>query len=275
MFEKKSGSLSFFLFENLSKYKRIMHFVSSRPGGVSKYPYNSLNLGFHVGDSDIHVYRNRRILALCLGIPIEHFTICKQRHGKHVVIVTEAMRGRGGSSFDTALDNADAMVTDIPGVCIMVLVADCVPIVIFDPLRMVIGVAHAGRKGTFGGIAQNIVKVLIERFGSSAGNIIVGIGPSIGPCCYEVDREVISQARGISEKEGDYILYTKDNRGFLNLWELNRIQLEGMGIPKGNIEISKICSCCHPDVFFSYRYQKGCTGRFAAGIMIKMSNNPA
>jgi len=270
MIEKKINSLSIWYFENLSKYKMIYHFVSTRIGGVSSFPYESLNLGFHVGDDPENVIKNRELLALALGIPLNNFTVAKQIHDGNVKIVTEQEKGFGIFSHDNAIDATDAMVTNVQNICLMVLLADCVPILFLDPKKKVIGVAHAGWKGTLKLVAQNTINVMKEKFGCSTVDILVGIGPSIGPCHYEVGPEVISQVEKIFHtKKGLIFNESPDGKGYFNLWEANRKQILLSGVPANNIETAEICTYCNSALFFSERYQKGKTGRFGAGIMIK------
>ena len=270
MIKKNTNSLALWFFQNLSKYREIHHFVSTRIGGFSSQPYDSLNLGFHVGDDPEIVLKNRERLAFALGIPLSNFTIARQIHGSDVEIITEDLRGSGAFHYDTAISATDAMVTSIPDICLMVLQADCVPILFFDVKKKVIGIAHAGWRGTVRMVAQNTVKVLKEKFDCSPKDMLVGIGPSIGPCCYEVGSETIVQIRkAFHDKKGYINNETPDGQGYLNLWEANKMQLVQMGIPERNIEIAQICTHCNHTLFFSYRHQNTETGRFGAGIMLK------
>lgn len=268
MIEKHLNTVPLWFFENLLKHREIYHFVSTRRGGFSNPPYDSLNLGFHVGDNPETVLRNRERLAMALGIPMDNFTTARQTHGSNVEIITKASRGCGAVDFDSAIDATDAMVTDTPGICLMVLQADCVPLLFFDLKKKVIGVAHAGWRGTVRMIAQNMVKVLKEKFNCLPDDILVGIGPSIGPCCYEVGSEVVVQTGEASQHKRKYIYETPDGKHYFNLWEANKMQLVQAGIPEKNMEIAGMCTYCNHTHFFSYRYQQRETGRFGVGIML-------
>ena len=202
---------------------------------------------------------------------IKQFYHGKQVHESNVAVITEELKGRGAFNFDTAISATDAMVTNTPNICLTVLQADCVPLLFFDLKKKVIGVAHAGWKGTVRVVAQNTVKVLKENFHCSPDDIFVGIGPSIGPCCYEIGQEVVIQMGKASHKKSDYIHETPDGKAYFNLWEANKMQLVQSGIPEKNIEIAKICTYCNHTVFFSYRHQQRETGRFGAGIMLTNS----
>ena len=268
MIEKRLNSLPLWFFENLSEQREICHFVSARSGGFSHPPYESLNLGFHVGDNPETVFRNRERLATALRIPMNSFTTARQDHGSNVEIITEALRGFGAVNYESAIYGADAMVTDIPGICLMVLQADCVPLLFFDVKKKVIGVAHAGWRGTVAGIAQKMIKTLKENFNCLPDDVLVGIGPSIGPCCYEVDWKVAVQLEESSGHKKDYVSETPDGKRYCDLWEANKTQLVQAGIPEKNIEIAGKCTYCNHTHFFSYRYQQRETGRFGAGILL-------
>lgn len=270
MIEKKIHSLSVWCFENLSGHEGIDHFVTTRRGGSSRPPYNALNLSFNVGDDPETVLNNRTTVAEALGIALANLTTARQIHDAHVKIVSEALRGRGSTDYQSAIEGTDAMVTNVAGVCLMVLSADCVPILMYDPAKEVIGVVHAGWKGTLCLIARKTAKVFQEQFGSSPHDIRAGIGPSIGPCCFEVGPEVISQARDRLGTSKEYIRNKSANgKGYFDLWGANLRQLVQAGIPEKNIEVAQMCTCEHADVFFSHRSDKGQTGRFGAGIVIR------
>ncbi|MAF79793.1 hypothetical protein CL629_01810 [bacterium] len=259
------AKLSLWRFKNLSRFSEIQHFVSARVGGASHSPYDSFNLGFHVGDDAEAVLNNREALALSLGVSCDDFVIGKQVHGRKVVVVSEDMRGRGARDFETAIDAADAFVTDVLGVVPMVLVADCVPVLLFDPKQKVVGVAHAGWKGTLKLIAKHMAEVLIEKFECSPADIVVGIGPSLGPCHTEVGPEALREIRHVFGGDDSIV----KNHSFFDMWEANKKQLLDIGILEKNIEISGICTYCKSDRFFSARKSEGDTGRFGVGIFLR------
>lgn len=270
MFEVYERGIKLWHFENLQKYTDIAHFVSTRHGGSSVPPFNSLNLGLSSGDNPVRVMENRRRLAAALGFNVESIITSWQVHGDDVRIITRESIAEDASFCKIPKVTADAMVTDLPNVCITVIIADCVPVMYFDPTKKVIGIAHAGWKGTVKGIARKVVKTLEETFGCSPKDIIVGIGPSIGPCCYEVGPDVVSIVKKVFDKtEGLIREIEVKGKGLFNLWEANRRELLDAGITDDNIEISEECTKCHHNTFFSYRYQGEKSGRLAAGIMIR------
>ena len=269
MLEEHLQSLSTFQFQNLSKQGGVDHFVSTRVGGLSSPPYESLNLGFHVEDDAKTVLKNRERLAANMGISLSDFTIARQVHSGTVTIVTEEMRGHGASDLDTAVEATDAMITDVPRLCLTVLAADCVLVLFFDPQKRVVAAAHAGWRGTVKLAAQKTAEILKQEFNCKPTDILVGIGPSIGPCHYEVGPEVISQVEDTFGNTVGYINNeTPDGKGYFNLWEANKQQVLEAGIPAQSIEIAQICTYCNAHLFFSERHQKGRTGRFGAGIML-------
>jgi YfiH family protein len=264
---EKLGLLDILFFANLSQHKGIRHFVSTRTGGYSDSPYNSLNLALHVGDDPDKVLKNRKRLAKAIGIPLDQFTIAKQVHSGNVKVVSDKLRGSGSADEENAIENADAMVTDVPGICLIILVADCVPMLFFDPARNVIAAAHAGWRGTLQSIALHTVRAMEKHFGCSPQDILVGMGPSIGPCCYEVGPEVITQVKAVLSSYQYYIRReSKNGKGYLDLQRANSDQLVRAGILRKNIETANQCTRHNAHIFFSYRHQHGETGRFGAGI---------
>ena len=269
MFEERLHASSIFRFRNLSDQGGVNHFVSTRIGGSSLPPYESLNLGFHVGDSLETVLKNRERLATTVKIPLYDFALAKQIHSGAVTIVTEQMKGRGADDHDTAVEATDAMVTSVPGLCLAVLTADCVPVLLFDPRKRVVAAVHAGWRGSVKLIARKTVEILQQEFKCQPTDILAGIGPSIGPCHYEIGPDVISQVKDAFGGTADYINdQSADGKGYFDLWEANKRQIMDAGVPPQNIEIARICTYCNAHLFFSVRHQKGRTGRFGTGIML-------
>jgi len=269
MIKKKIDLLDILFFENLSACKELRHFISTRTGGFSKAPYHSLNLSLHVGDNPDNVLKNRRRFAEAIGIPLNQFTIARQIHSGNVKIISNELKGSGSTNNKKAINGTDAMVTNVAGICLVILVADCVPILFFDPIQRAIGVAHAGWRGTLQLIAQKTVMAMEKAFGSLAEDIVVGVGPSIGPCCYKVGPDIISQVEIIFHTKKKYILNeSKSGEGYFDLWKANLDQLLHTGIERKNIEMAMSCTCHTSDLFFSYRHQKEVTGRFCAGITL-------
>jgi YfiH family protein len=168
---------------------------TTRGGGVSDPPYDHLNLGLHVGDDPGAVLENRRRLAAAIGVEPSAFVFAQQVHGGEVRVVTAADRGRGALRFEDGLPDTDALITRAAGVVLTVMHADCVPVVLLDPLTPAVGVVHAGRGGAVHHVVRHTVEAMRTQFGSAPATLVVGIGPSIGPASYEVGGEVAVRVR--------------------------------------------------------------------------------
>ena len=262
--------LEIFQFSNLSKFKEINHFISGRAGGFSKGPFKTLNTGFHVGDNDWTVFQNRKKLAHALKVNLEQFTFGNQTHSSNIAIIDSTKKGKGSTDFESSIPNTDGLVSKIPNIYLCVQLADCVPILMYDPVMHVVAAVHAGWKGTLRKIAEAAVKTMMHTFDSTPADIIVGIGPSNGPCCYEVEDDVKTEAeRSLGNTSGIIKEHSNPGKYIFDQWNANFLQLRDCGIPEKNIEISGLCSQCHSDTFFSSRKDNGLTGRITAGIMLK------
>ncbi len=265
MIKQNTNELVTFQFENLSKFDEIKHFVSSRIGGFSKPPFDSLNISFGVPDDQQTVIKNHEKLAEIVGIPIDSFVFCQQTHSANVAYVTEENKGAGVFTRDDAIENVDALVANEPGIAITVLAADCVPILLFDPVKKAIAAVHSGWKGTVAKIIQHAISRMTEEFGTDPTDLIVGIGPSIGPDSYEVDTPVIEKFKEAGLDQ--FIKITDKTHGMLNLWETNKFLLKEVGVQEQNIEIAEMDTYQMTDLFYSDRKQRP-TGRFTASIML-------
>ncbi|HHS92747.1 MAG TPA: peptidoglycan editing factor PgeF, partial [Campylobacterales bacterium] len=197
------------------------------------------------------------------NFPNYHFIGASQTHSANIFIV-EKDETLGWNSLDDAIQNCDALITNRPNIMLTILTADCVPILLFDPVQNVIAAVHAGWKGTKEQILHKTVKSMHENFNSNPKNIISGIGPSIGRCCYEVDWNV---AQHFSKIESSYL--QKRDKYMLDLALINKYQLLKAGLEEKNIELSNICTSCENETYFSYRKEGGCSGRFISMIGLK------
>lgn len=246
----------------------IRHGFSTRFGGVSEPPFNSLNLGVKTADQKERVVANRKRFCDAVGVAFAHVVTAQQVHGDRIAIVAAADRGRGHADYTAAIAGTDALITNVPGVPLMLFFADCVPVLIADPIQKAIGVSHAGWKGTVAKIAQKTVLAMQAHFGTRPGDCLVGIGPSIGPCCYEVDRTVIDPLSQNFSEWQKLVSPRSADHWQLNLWEANRVQLLEIGVLPENIVISGICTACNTALFYSHRAEKGQTGRMGALITL-------
>lgn len=246
----------------------VAHAVSTRLGGRSQAPFATLNLGLHTGDAEDAVRLNRKMFCQATGIELSKVVTAEQVHGSRVMLVEAADAGKGAYEFGDALAAADALITNTPDLPLLLFFADCVPVLIVDPVNKAIGVSHAGWKGTVAKIAQKTVLAMRDHFGTRPQECLVGIAPSIGPCCYEVDDVVASQCKAQFE-HWQAMLKPEGEKWRLNLWLANQIQLAEIGVLTRNIEISGVCTACNTSLFFSYRAERGLTGRIGAVISLK------
>ena len=229
---------------------RTKFFFTDRHGGVSAPPYNSLNLALHVGDNKDDVEKNRKILQRRLNF--KNIIWMEQIHKSNIQIIS--------SPQPQPIPDCDAIITDQPNIALAVMVAGCIPILMFDPKRNVIAAIHAGRNGTFLQIGAKTVKIMQKEFGCLPADILVFMGPSIQVCCYEIGDKLISIVKKNFGKK--YI-----NDKMLNLQKLNYDQLIKSKIRADNIKISNTCTCCDNN-YFSYR-RDGITGRFVGVIWME------
>jgi YfiH family protein len=237
-------------------------FVTTRHGGVSTGRYESLNLGLHVADEHASVIENRERVASRLGIGLDNFVFCEQAHDRNVVVVGAGDRGRGARSLDTAVPRTDALVTTSPDVVLVVMVADCVPLVLLEPAAGILACVHAGWGGTVRGVTRQAVATMTD-LGGRAHRIVAGIGPAIGPDRYQVGDDVAAAARDAFGGEvSDVIRPDGTGRWLFDLWAANRRQLRESGVPEGQIHTADLATGAGTP-FFSHRAEQPC-GRFAA-----------
>jgi YfiH family protein len=270
MQENRIGDLFFLSYSRFETYRNVTNVVTTRAGGKSAEPYKSLNLALHVGDKPDDVLENRARLAQALGIEPEAFTLTEQVHKTKVSIVKNPHYGRGAVSGEDALPKADAMVTNVPEIPLMVLLADCVALSFYDPKRNVIGLAHAGWRGTLEGIAALTVRKLEDTYGCEPAELVVGISPSIGRGHYEVGQEVFDAfvekfGRGVAV---EFLQEDMDGTCYLDLWAANEYQLRESGVVGESITTAEMCTACHSDKFYSHRHENGKTGRVGAVMML-------
>ncbi len=243
---------------------------TTRLGGVSTGPYAELNLGMTTGDDPALVAENRMLLCSTLGLDVSQLSIVKHVHSDHVVAVNQARRS------DSPVIEADAQVTATPGIPLFGLFADCLAVCLYDPVHGVIGLAHAGWRGTVAGIAGKTAAVMVERFGTRPEQCHAALAPAAGPCCYEVGDEVAEAARAVFPVDWNILRprnrdgQSPENKGqwTFDLWEGNARWLQEAGLQRKNIIISRLCTICRQDLFFSYRGSGGTTGRMAALLML-------
>jgi YfiH family protein len=270
MIEVNTDEISYLQYAHLIEHPQVVHFVSTRKGGISPAPGKGLNVGFHVHDAPENVIKNREALAKVVGISLQSFCLLNQVHGCRVAVVGKQERGKGIQNYEDSIANTDALVTNEAGVCLNVLSADCVCILFYDPVKQAIGAAHSGWKGTVKKIAAEVVLTMQNEFGSKPQDILVGVGPGISPKIYEVGTEVeqaVVEAFGTIDGMISY--HPDTGNPHFDLWAAIDRTLIEIGVPTENIEHSSLCTYQNEEMFFSYRRDKGKTGRFTSGIMLK------
>ena len=275
MIEVTRDGIRYFTFEGFEAQRGLTALVTSRHGGVSEGPYASLNLGGKTGDDPELVRKNRARTAALFGKEAKQLHFAKQVHGANVAHIPTGYEG--GASDDT-----DALVTNSTQTPLVILTADCAAVFFFDPVHYAIGVAHAGWRGTVANIAVHTLERMGDVFCSKPQDLIAGIGPCIGPCCYEVGDEVIFavEARLPNYTEeilvdpdmasaGSFRASVNEGRRHFDLWRANEVLLIDAGVPEQNIDIARLCTACHTDLFYSHRAEKGVTGRFGGFMMLR------
>ena len=243
---------------------RVDALVSTRLGGASTGPHAALNLGLHVGDDNVTVVANRRAFFSAFGLPFERSVWCKQVHADTVAVIDSAHAGAGREDDTQAIGGTDALVTDVPDLPLCVMMADCVPVVLYDPEHHALGLAHAGWRGTVKRICSRTVETMTAQYGTDPAALVAAIGPSIGPEHYEVGANVITAAR---EAYGDApILRALDGGNALfDLWAANEHDLRSAGVTQ--VEMPDTSTVGALDEFYSHRFEAGDgvphTGRFA------------
>jgi len=236
--------------------------TSTRIGGISPNPYNSLNLAYHVGDDPKNVAENRKRFCQKLGIDVNSLVVANQVHGDNIEIIESDQAGSGAYGTNDAISSTDALITASNAVSICVMTADCVPVMIFDPKTPSIGIAHAGWKGAVLRIVQKTVLKMKSVFGTQPSDCIVMLGPSIMPCCYEVNDDIIAKF------DDEFGISTCTDGKRLDLHRAVKIQLIEAGIKSENISSDQTCTACNLNLFYSHRAENGITGRMMSLIKL-------
>ncbi len=244
-------------FEGLNNTKGLVsHAVLTRIGGVSQAPYATLNLGHTVGDDLTAVEENHRRALSALDLKPNQVVSPHQVHGARVRIV-------GRDHLGAIQPETDALVTNATGAPLMMRFGDCTPIMLFDPARRVVGMAHAGWRGVVAGVVAATIQTMAERLGCNPSNVWAGIGPTIGPCCYEVGPDVAAKIDSACPP-GAGVVRRDNGRVHADLPAAVSAQLCAAGVKQ--IEDAGLCTACRVDEFFSHRAEHGRTGRFGTVI---------
>ncbi len=256
--EEKNG-VRFITFPLFSHCGFLRHGFSTRIGGVSTGGCSTMNLSFSQEENRENVLENYRRFCTAVGIDIHNLVLSRQTHTNHILSVTEQHRGAG--IFAPSFKDIDGLVTNRPHVALVTQYADCTPLLFCDTKKKVIATSHSGWRGTVQEIGRLTVEKMVREYGCNPRDIIVGIGPCIGSCCYEVDDTVYRQFEKISYFDLSEIFTSKKNGKYmLNLVAANQQMLAHAGICKENIDASDLCTCCENTELFSHRatgWQRG------------------
>ncbi len=254
--EHQNGVITY-TFDVLAEQPVSVH-ISTRHGGVSPHPWNTLNFSVKRGDTRERVRANRQRLADAISVEARTIVTCQQVHGANVATVTADAAG-------AMREGADALVTDTAMLPLSLVFADCVPVVLYDPGRHVLGVCHSGWRGTVLGAARSTLTAMNDSYGSEPKDVLAGIGPSIGPASYEVGDEVLTAVFAqMPDAESLFVYLNGDGKNpYFNIWEANRIQLVDAGVPGQQIEVSGIDTAQNTHDFFSHRGEQGQCGLFS------------
>lgn len=276
MFEQQQQSqgVIFFQTHNLAQLSGLRHGFSSRVGGISQGSFASLNLKYpaepaeKAGETHAQVAENRQRIATAIGFDAEAVVACQQVHSATIQTVTAADRGRGAHDHRDAFPATDGLITNVPGIPLMVMVADCIPVLIVDPIQRVIAALHAGWRGTQQQIVTQALVRMQQEFGCNPAHIQIAIGAGISYSQFEVGHEVVDAfADQIAIDDPQWVGFQGD-KARLNLPAINALQAHRQGVSATQIETIPRCTVSEPELFFSYRRDQGITGRLAAFICL-------
>ena len=266
---EKNG-VPYFVFKNLENTGLVRHGFSTRLGGVSEGFLGSMNLSFTRGDDPEKVRENFRRMGTAIGFETKDLVLSDQTHTTNVRLVTEEDRGKG---FDKEKDYADTdgLITNVPGLMLVTIYADCVPLYFVDPVHKAIGLSHSGWKGTVHRMGKVTLERMAEEFGTRPEDVQAAIGPSICQDCYEVSEDVAEAFMNeFADHQDDQLVYRKDNGKYqLNLWRANELVLLEAGIRLEYLTITNVCTCCNHELLFSHRASHGQRGNLGAFLGLK------
>ena len=263
----QEGELLYYSFPSLDAVPFVRHAVSTRLGGVSHGIFESMNLSFGRGDDPVLVRENFDRICGAIGVETERIVLSRQEHHTNVRNVTAADCGKG-ITRERDYDDFDGLLTDEPGVVLCTQYADCVPLLFADPKKRVVGTSHSGWKGTVAEMGRVTVERMVADYGCCREDIVAGIGPSIGPCCFEVDEAVYDCFAAMDVFDETCVKRMPEDKFLIDLWQVNHRILLAAGLRDEHISVGDLCTRCRPDVFWSHRATQGVRGSLAALIAI-------
>lgn len=267
MQENYVGEVLYYSFPEFEKHTEIAHGFSSREGGVSRGFYATMNMGVRTEDARENILANYEIFCETLGLDVRNVVIAPLSHEANIRNVTRADAG-SGLLRDYCCENTDGFLTDEQGIVLTATFADCVPVFFYDPVKKVVGIAHSGWRGTVKEIARAMVARMCNDYGSRPQDILAGIGPSIGMCCFEVSEDVFYEFTELTYLEDGWYFEKENGKYDIDLWRVIWATLTQAGIKAENISVSGICTCCNSSRLFSHRATKGRRGTMAGMIAL-------
>ena len=255
----KKGTLEYLTADGIS----VPHCFTTRFGGVSEGYLDSLNIGIHRGDEWENVLKNYQILGDALGFEPKKLVLSHQTHTDIVLRVGQEQTGAG--LYGPELPECDALITNEPGVGLVIFTADCTPILLHDPVTGAVGAAHAGWRGTAAAIAGKTVEAMTREFGCDPADIRSAIFPNLGLCCFETDGDVPKAMGAAFGDEVKPFIRPNGEKYYVNLKEINALVLRRSGVR--HIDISTDCTVCQSHRFWSHRVTKGLRGSQGAIII--------
>ena len=223
----------FIISQKLSKYPEIIQGIA----------YNQGCLHYGYADMSLKAVRERKAYIESFNINSDQIVLSQQEHSNNVTIVDYKDKGRGVTDKKMAIKNNDGLITKEDDIYLGVFTADCIPVSFYDPIRKIVGIAHAGWRGTVSNIVEQVIETFL-KLGSQPENIIAYLGPAISSCCYEVSRAKDDRVRQFQKVFGDKVVINRDNKIYLDLVTAITTQLKQAGVSVGNIEKSEICTSC-------------------------------
>jgi len=266
---KEFGQIKYFKCRELDNTNLTVNVFTTRSGGVSRPPFDSLNVSYNVDDKDICIIENRKIILDILGIDYRCVVSAQQVHKDKITVVRQEDKGKGAFIYSNGIAESDALITNVPNIPLLMCYADCVPIFILDPIKKVIALIHSGRRGTELELTLKTLFKMKEIFEINPHSCLVAIFPSIGPCCYKLkNQEEINNCPRKNKFNSKVIYKQNKDEWYFDLKKANYLQLIKGGVKEKNIFVNEICTADHPEFFFSYRRDMGNTGRMAAIFML-------
>lgn len=267
MTEHQVNGVTFLTSDGFTAAGGVAHGFSTRLGGVSQGIFSSLNLGSTRGDDPDRVRENYRRFCAAIGADVTHVVMSNQVHG---TVIRAVGPGDGKADlYDREEYECDGLITDAPGLALTIFSADCIPVLLYDPVKRVIAAVHAGWRGTAGDIAGKAVEKMRAEYGCDPGNILAAIGPGIAACCFETHADVPeAMTAALGDLTAPYITTLEQGKFQVDLKGINAALLRRAGAAPGHIEISGDCTACHPEKYWSHRVTQGKRGNQAAMLQL-------